>query len=305
MTPTNQNQNAGPRLDRRAMLGAASVATIGAVLGAPAAARAQAAALTDGDIFNFALNLEYLEANLYLHAVTGQGLPANLTASSAGAAGGAVTLTTPGPVPFQTTAVQQYALRLALDEQAHVNLIQRYLVAEGFTYVAQPAIDYAAAFNALAVSAGLIQQGQTFDPLQDDVSFLLAAYSFIDVGVSAYAGSANMITNTTLQAQAAGLLGAEGSHSGAIRGILADLGGGTATNAISAARAKLSGAADDVGTSIPGETYNFVDNDYNGLVYRRTPQQVLNIVYQNQSLAAGVTSGGFFPNGVNGTIRST
>ena len=148
----------------------------------------------------------------------------------------------------------------------------------------------------------MIQPGQTFDPLQDDDSFLLAAYSFIDVGVSAYAGSANMITNTTLQAQAAGLLGAEGSHSGAIRGLLSDIGGGMATNAISAARATLSGAADDVGTSIPGEAYNFVDNDYNGLVFRRTPQQVLAIVYQNATV--GTTSGGFFPNGVNGTINA-
>ena len=299
----NHNQKAGPRLDRRAMLGAASVATIGAVLGTSASAQAAAGTgLTDGDIFNFALNLEYLEANLYLHAVTGQGLPSNLTMSSAGAAGGAVTLLTPGPVPFQTTAVQQYALRLALDEQAHVNLIQSYLKLKGFSYVAQPVIDYANAFTALAVAAGLIQNGQTFDPLADDDSFLLAAYSLIDVGVSAYAGAANMIVDPDLQAQGAGLLGAEGSHSGAIRGILADLGAGNATNAISAARATLSGAPDDVGTSIPGEAYNFVDNDYNGLVFRRTPQQVLAIVYQNATV--GTVSGGFFPNGVNGTINA-
>ena len=301
MTPTNQNPKAGPRLDRRAMLGAASVATIGAVLGTSGSAQAQAATgLTDGDIFNFALNLEYLEANLYLHAVTGQGLPSTLTTGTGTA--GAVTLLTPGPVPFQSTAVQQYALRLALDEQAHVNLIRSYLTLKGFSPIAQPAINYATAFSALAVAAGLIQPGQTFDPLADDDSFLLAAYSLIDVGVSAYAGAANMIVDPDLQAQGAGLLGAEGSHSGAIRGILADLGGGNATNAISAARATLSGAADDVGTSIPGEAYNFVDNDYNGLVFRRTPQQVLAIVYQTP--AVGTASGGFFPNGVNGTITT-
>ena len=299
MTPTNQK--GGPRLDRRAMLGAASVATIGAVLGASGSAQAAAATgLTDGDIFNFALNLEYLEANLYLHAVTGQGLPSTMTTGTG--TPGTVTLLTPGPVPFQSTAIQQYALRLALDEQAHVNLIRQYLTVKGFQPVAQPAINYAAAFTALAVSANLIQPGQTFDPLADDVSFLLAAYSLIDVGVSAYAGAANMIVDPDLQAQAAGLLGAEGSHSGAIRGILADLGGGNATNAISAARAALSGAADDVGTSIPGEAYNFIDNDYNGLVFRRTPQQVLAIAYQTAKV--GTIGGGFFPNGVNGTISA-
>lgn len=37
----------------------------------------------------------------------------------------------------------------------------------------------------------------------------------------------------------------------------------------------------------------------NGLAYSRSTGQVLNIVYLNK---AAVTAGGFFPNGVNGTI---
>lgn len=39
------------------------------------------------------------------------------------------------------------------------------------------------------------------------------------------------------------------------------------------------------------------------LAIERTPQEVLNIVYANTS--TGVISGGFYPNGVNGTIVST
>jgi len=60
----------------------------------------------------------------------------------------------------------------------------------------------------------------------------------------------------------------------------------------------LSGANDDVGLIVPGQNYNIVNADVNALVFRRTPAQVLNIVY-----LGGASSGfGFFPNRVNGNI---
>lgn len=69
-----------------------------------------------------------------------------------------------------------------------------------------------------------------------------------------------------------------------------------ATNAISAQRQKLSGVPDN-GTDVNGNPFNFANVDYNGQVYRRTPQQVLSIAY------GGSPNGGlFFPNGVNGTF---
>ena len=46
---------------------------------------------------------------------------------------------------------------------------------------------------------------------------------------------------------------------------------------------------------LPGGRLFFVDG--NGLSVPRTTSEVLKIVY-----AGGTTSGGFFPNGVNGTI---
>ncbi len=47
---------------------------------------------------------------------------------------------------------------------------------------------------------------------------------------------------------------------------------------------------------------NIVPTDGNGIAFSRTAGQVLNIVYLNKAATVG---GGFFPNGVNGTIRTS
>jgi hypothetical protein len=51
-----------------------------------------------------------------------------------------------------------------------------------------------------------------------------------------------------------------------------------------------------------GEGSNIFPSDADGLAFSRSPGQVLNIVYLNRM---AVTAGGFFPNGVNGTLRTS
>jgi stage V sporulation protein SpoVS len=277
-------------LMKRASAGAAAIGAAG-TLGVATTRPADAATYTDADILNFALNLEYLEAEYYLRAVTGSGLPSGLVGKTGG-----VTAPTNTLVPFSTTAIAYYAQRIANDELSHVTFLRTAL---GSSAVDEPAIDLMSSFTTLAIAAGLIVPGQTFNPFENEVNFLLGAYIFEDVGVTAYAGAANALTTPDNLAYAASVLAVEGYHAGAIRGYLSTIGAGSVTNAISALRQKLGGVTDN-GTEVPNNPYNFQNVDVNGQVYRRTPQQVLSIVY-----GGGTSSGLFFPSGTNGLFKST
>ena len=298
------------RFLRTAALGGAGAATAlaGTTLGAlPARALSAAGAndVSDATIFNFALNFEYLGSQYYLAATGNAPLPASLT----GASGGLLLPSGNLRVPFQSAATSNFALQLAIDEQAHVTFIRAAIAAEGGTPVSQPLIDLNGSWSTLAAAAGLIPPGGTFNPFASEANFFVGAYVLEDVCVTALAGAAPLITDPTNLSYAASILGVEGYQVGLIRSFLSEIGGGIATNAISNLRSNLSnavmptGMVNDVGTLVTGNGFNFTNVDYNAHAFRRTPQQVLAIAYGTSS--TGVTGGGFFPNGVSGTIRST
>ena len=256
--------------------------------------------IPDNDILNFALNLEYLEAEFYLRAVTGNGLPNDMTTGK----GTRGEVSGGRAVSFDTPLIRKYAEEIAADEKSHVAVLRNAL---GGAAVSRPQLSLDVSFTAAARAAGLIGPTEQFDAYANEVNFLFGAFIFEDVGVTAYKGAAPLIRNKTYLDAAAGLLAVEAYHAGVIRTTLYALGVNTpsiypSVQKISDARDSLDGTTDldqGIGTAV---TANLVPTDANGLVFSRTTGQVLNIAYLN---ADKVTSGGFFPSGVNGKIRSS
>lgn len=288
---------------------AAGATATAAMMGVAATTPAQAADI-DVAILQFALNLEYLEAEFYLKAATGTGM------------GGVNVGPNPGPVvggrqvTFTSSLIGAYAQEIAQEERKHVLFLRAAL---GSSVVARPALDLQGSFVALGKLTGL---SNNFDPFADDFSFLLGAYIFEDVGVSAYHGAAPLITNKNYLDKAAGILAVEAYHAGLIRTVLFANGYSSQTQAISNLRATLAGTAntqnrDDQGVGTVSDPHivlasvsangsllgGFPTNNppgNNAIAYDRTTRQVLNIVYGG----VDATKGLFFPNGMNGTIVS-
>jgi hypothetical protein len=235
--------------------------------------KVQAASVTDIDILNFALNLEYLEAEFYTKVVTGKtisdyGIGTDGIGTKGPTTGGKkinfASLVPSNELGFLTTIVEE----LMYDEQAHVKLLRSAL---GSQAIAKPAI------NLDALGIGYASLGE----------FLTLARAFEDTGVSAYGGAAPLISSASILGTAARIAETEAMHSGNLRLQVAAFG------------IKVP-ALDAKDVLPPPAGTKFFTVDANALAIVRTPSEVLAIVFHNA--AAGTRSGGFFPNGVNGNI---
>lgn len=322
---------------RRKMLtlGVASLAGLAAGASAPSA-EAATASNTDADVLNFALNLEYLEGNFYYLAAFGTTIDkANAASTAAGAplithsgtVGTQGTVSGGSLVPFSTIQVASYAIETAVEEGKHIQLL---LSALGSSAVAQPALNLGTSFQTLATAAKF-PGGSAFNPYASDEAFLVGAYVFEDVGVTAYHGAASLLTTSANLTTAAGILAVEAYHAGLVRTTINYIdpdgtGIGGYTNLISTSRASLSHAAllgaapsafdsnpDDFGLAtfsvslgsgpeVMGTRLTDADST-NVVAFARNTTQVLNIVTGggavNGTTAVGPAKGVFFPAGMN------
>jgi hypothetical protein len=274
---------------------------------------------------NFALNLEYLEAQFYLYAATGSGLSAEDMGTNPGL------VTTPGTtlIPGLNAAQKAYLYEISQNELDHVRFLRSAL---GSSAVSMPAIDLTA-FNPLAIAAGI---SGGFNPFVSYEAFLVGAFVFEDVGVTAYHGGALVLMETSAgQAYlppAVAIHAVEAYHAAEIRTLLiadsvmnATTANGVVSpnntyinyaNQISALRAAVGGGMETPITPLPAYDSAFNPLTYtpassivacdsvNSIGYKRSPDQVLHIVYGTGG-GAGVKGGGFFPDGMNGNISVT
>jgi Ferritin-like domain len=242
-------------------VGVAAATMLGGPLGLIGKVQA-ATTITDADILNFALNLEYLEAEFYAVATYGANLLQLKVLTSAEESGP----TTGGNmVPdFGSSNLAFLATALRENEIDHVQYLRSAL---GTAAVKKPTIN----LDALGYGFSRI------------ASWLELARQFEDVGVSAYLGAAPLISSKTYLAAAGAILATEAQHSGSIR--LACIQNHVTSPAVDS-------------LDIPPTTSTPYDvTSSNALSIPRTTSQVLNIVY-----AGGKCSGGFYPDGMNGTI---
>jgi Ferritin-like domain len=248
-------------------LGVAAASMVGSTLTAAAFAQDSTdnaksnGKINDVAILNFALNLEYLEAEFYSVATTGQTLLERGVLTESEQSGPTVGgHQVPG---LEQSPLNYIANNLRQNEVAHVRFLRAAL---GAAAVKKPTIDLAAL-------------GYGFDNWR---SFLKLSRQFEDVGVSAYLGAAPLIKSKEYLAAAAAILATEAQHSGSIR--------------VECVQRGIDSPAVD-SKDIPPTMQHLYDVDNHALSIPRTPAEVLNIVY-----AGGKCSGGFYPDGMNGTI---
>ena len=241
------------------------------------------------DVLNFVLNIKFLLATFYSFVTQGADLTGSAVTGS-----GVVTNAPAAKLTFATQQITDLFNEIYYDEKNHVTTLYSLL---GSGVVSRPAINLAAFGSITATNA------------------IAIARLLEDVSVTAYAGAITGLSTSdvTITSQ---VLGTDGFHSGALRLLsiqnptlatyikadsldVAPVDSNSAT--VSAAGPTAAGAF----FATAGATTSNASTPA-GFAFIRSTSQALAILFGGPGTPAGpgTTSGGFFPSGVNGNIKS-
>lgn len=194
-----ETQDTTNAVSRRALMGWIGAGAL-ATLALPTLPAWAGENVSDVDILNFALNLEYLEAEYYTYTLTGKGIEeVGIGIDGRGKSGP----TTGGEkLEFSDPMLARVAKELAFDEQQHVKFLRSVL---GKRAIAKPAIN----LKGMGIGFG------------SDAEYLTIARAMEDTGTSAYIGGSTMLKSKTILGAAARILADEAYHMGNVRLMIA------------------------------------------------------------------------------------
>ncbi|KAG6647837.1 hypothetical protein I3843_07G103700 [Carya illinoinensis] len=262
----------------------------------------------DTDQIQFALNLEFLEAEFFLRGATGRGLDSIAPSLAKGG---------PPPIGARKASLDPLVARI-IEEFGYQEVGHLRAIITRIGGIPRPQLDlgvqnFAKVFDD-AVGFKLIPP---FDPYADTNRYLLASYVIPYVGLVGYVGTIPNLVRKNSRSLVASLLGVEAGQDAVIRTLLYEkanqivqpynLTVAEFTNRISGLRNKLAACGiKDEGILVPLflgaeniTSSNILSADPNSLSYARTPPEILRIVYGSGS---EYKPGGFYPNGGGGNI---
>lgn len=283
--------------------------------------------VTDVDMMVMMAQFHYLQAEFYSRAVLGEPLAPSLV----GGAGTPGDVSGPRAVTITDAVLGQVLREIAAEK---IDQVVRLRAVLGSAMPARPAlnlaVDATGSFTKYGIdsvpapAAGATAAPPTItDVYANQDALLLGAFILEDPVMMAWRGASTLMTSAANIEIAAGLMATSATHTGIIRSLLFARGNPTgaplpsnvsvtpvhqATIRLSDLRDTYAPVEDDRGVSNGFESGNrrviadIVPGDGDGEVYGRLPDLSINVFYMTR---ASVTSGGFFPAGLNGVLRKS
>ncbi|KAL5714314.1 hypothetical protein ACHQM5_016295 [Ranunculus cassubicifolius] len=263
----------------------------------------------DIDLLQFALNIEYLQAEFFLYGTLGHGLDViapDLTGGGTSPIGGEK-----ANLQF---FVRDVITQIAYQQVGHIRAIRRMV--GGFP---RPIMDLSSSHFAQLMEKVIgFPLQPPFDPYKNDLNFLLASYLFPYISLTGYNGITYLMNSTSTKRLSAGLMVVEAGQDTILRTILYqralqplspyNYNVAEITLRLSKYRDRLAHVKNPKDDGIILATQdrnggltlgNIINGDRDSVAYSRTPWEILRILYETGSASH---PGGFFPVGANGTI---